>query len=120
MSKPRPPPVNLATDFSVHGWTVENLPFNLAQAANGAHRANADTRQTTSAGAWCAQTHTPQPRQRTWPWSRGLQSAINNVRCQTILPTIVAMSAAEKARNDSVRTLPSAPRHGDEIGRAHV
>src|ERR1700730_16779430 len=34
----------------------------------------------------------------------------NNVRCQIILPTTVAMSAAEKARNDSVRTLPSAPR----------
>jgi hypothetical protein len=29
---------------------------------------------------------------------------------QGILPTIVAMSAAEKARNDSVRTLPSAAR----------
>src|SRR6266404_4221219 len=39
-----------------------------------------------------------------------LRMPVNNVRCQIILPTIVAMSAAEKARNDSVRTLPSAPR----------
>jgi hypothetical protein len=35
---------------------------------------------------------------------------VNNVRCQIILQTTVAMSAAEKARNDSVRTLPRAPR----------
>ena len=39
-----------------------------------------------------------------------LRMLVNNVRCQIILPTTVAMSAAEKARNDSVRTLPSAPR----------
>jgi len=39
-----------------------------------------------------------------------LRMPVNRVRCQTILPTIVAMSAAEKARNDSVRILPSAPR----------
>src|ERR1700738_4534993 len=39
-----------------------------------------------------------------------LRMPVNSVRCQTILPTIVAMSAAEKARNDSVRILPSAPR----------
>ena len=38
-----------------------------------------------------------------------LQMPVNNVRRQSILPTIVVMSAAEKARNDSVRTLPSAP-----------
>src|ERR1700730_12488069 len=30
--------------------------------------------------------------------------------CQSILPTIVVISAAEKARSVSVRTLPSAPR----------
>ena len=35
---------------------------------------------------------------------------VNSVRCQTILPTIVIMSAAEKARNYSVRTSPSPPR----------
>jgi hypothetical protein len=39
-----------------------------------------------------------------------LRVPVNSVRCQTILPTIVAMSAAENARNDSVRILPSAPR----------
>jgi hypothetical protein len=39
-----------------------------------------------------------------------LRMPIKSIRCQTILPTIVVMSAAEKARNDSVRTLPSAPR----------
>src|SRR5882724_8439453 len=39
-----------------------------------------------------------------------LRMPVNRVRCQTILATIVVISAAEKARNDSVRILPSAPR----------
>jgi len=39
-----------------------------------------------------------------------LRMPVNKFRCQIILPTTVAISAAEKARNDSVRTLPSAPR----------
>jgi hypothetical protein len=39
-----------------------------------------------------------------------LRMPASNGRRQSILPTIVVMSAAEKARNDSVRTLPSAPR----------
>src|SRR5260370_1768510 len=39
-----------------------------------------------------------------------LRMPVNKVRCQIILPTTVAISSAEKARNDSVRTLPSAPR----------
>jgi hypothetical protein len=51
-----------------------------------------------------------QPRTSGDPFLGNLPLPEPPVSRQTILPTIVPMSAAEKARNDSVRMLPSALR----------